>query len=135
MSPLDLPELYVRTEVTIEENGRLISARNSPIVAAGVVHVITAWNPGDIRPTAEANRDANTRLYSRLVELGFEPIRAVGADPHSNHAEESWAVTGMTDEQAQSIGTEFGQVAVFRLLAGVQTVLSCVESWERSRIL
>ena len=135
MSDLSLPDLYLKTEVSIEEAARLVPARDSCLVLSGVVHVITAWNPGDLRPTHEENQKASGELRMRLLGLGLKPIRALGADPDSDHAEESWAVSGLSDDQARALGAEFGQVAVFRLADGVQTVLACKENWQRTRSL
>ena len=95
--------------------------------------VITAWNPGDQRPTDQTNRAANQELFEQLVTRGLEPVRAVGQDPDSSHAEESWAVSGTTDDIARELGAQFGQVAVFRITTGSQTVLACEEGWQESR--
>jgi hypothetical protein len=130
-----LLELYLKTEVSVEEDGNLVPVRDSHLIASRVVHVITAWNPGDVRPTREENEKANSELRARLRAMGLQPVRALGADPDSDHAEESWAAVGLSDEQARALGVEFGQVAVFRLAAGVQTVLACFEDGERSRAL
>jgi hypothetical protein len=132
---VDLPSLYLKTEVSVEVEGRLVPAATALASVKGPMHVITAWNPGDARPTHEENEKANSELQSRLRAMGLHPVRALGADPDSDHAEESWAVVGLTDEQAWALGVEFGQVAVFRLTEGVQTVLACFEDWERSRAL
>ena len=132
---LDLPDLYLKTEVFIEEGGDLVSARESSLVRSRVVHVITAWNPGEARPTREENEKANSELQVRLRVEGLHPVRALGADPDSNHSEESWAVVGLSDNRARALGAEFGQVAVFRLADGAQTVLACFENWECSRAL
>jgi len=130
---LDLPMLYLKTEVTIEIEGRLVPASDALAIHDGPWHVITAWNPGDVWPTREENEAASNELRARLIATGFAPVRAVGADPDSDHAEKSWAVVGLSDDQARALGAEFGQVAVFRLSAGIQTVLACAENWERSR--
>jgi hypothetical protein len=133
MSQRDLPQLYLKTVVSIEEDGLLVPASNARCVAQGVVHVLTAWNPGDERPSREENDDANERLLIELVSRGLNPCRAVGADPDSEHAEESWAVHGLSDDEARAIGAAFRQVAVFRLTATDQTVLACFEDWVVSR--
>lgn len=135
MSSIDLSELYLKTNVSVEVGGILVSAQEATSVMNGVIHVITAWNPGDARPSRTENDAANDQLLSRLTVLGCEPRRAVGADPDSGHFEESWAVEGLSDDQARAVGAEFGQVAVFRLSGDVQTVLACFETWERSRTL
>ncbi len=55
MSQRQLQKLYLKTVVSIEEDGLLVPASNSRCVAQGVVHVLTAWNPGDERPSREEN--------------------------------------------------------------------------------
>jgi hypothetical protein len=42
-------------------------------------------------------------------------------------------VEGLTDDQAREIGAEFGQVAVFRVHDGFQTVIACGGAWQVSR--
>ena len=135
MSDTELQELYLATLVSLEEQGIMVLARKSVLVAAAVVHVKTAWNPGDERPTRAEYGVANERLRVEPIKRGLDPVRAVGADPDSDHFEDSWAVSGLSDDEARAIGAEFGQVAVFRLANGVQTVLACSAEWTRSRSL
>ena len=97
------------------------------------MHVITAWNPGDERPSLNMNRLRNDQLKVELETMGFEVFAALGSDPHSEHAEESWAVVGMSDEQAIEAGCRFGQVAIFRIEASSQHVLGCSAKWSVSR--
>ena len=105
------------------------------VVAAdrGALHVITAWNPGDERPTADENDQRNALLHADLVARGFDPLPALGSDPASTHAEASWAVVGMSDADACALGAKYGQVAVFRITAERQTVLGCFAAWSVSR--
>lgn len=131
----DLPAPYLATEVSIEVDGELTPAHRVAQVADGVMHVITAWNPGNARPDQHTNDVANRALYRDLVAKGLTPIRAIGADPHSSHYEESWAVTGLTDNEARILGAKYGQVAVFRLEWSTQTVLGCVDDWSLTRPL
>lgn len=130
-----LAPLYVKTLVSIEESGSLVAAGESSLARDSIVHVITAWNSGDERPTREQNDAANRALRDCLVDRGLHPHRAVGADPDSKHFEESWAVVGLDDQEARAIGAAFGQVAVFRICDGMQTVLACSEDWTLSRPL
>lgn len=130
-----LARLYLRTLVSIEEGGHLVEAAVSPMAMGQVVHVITAWNPGEARPARHENDAASRRLRQVLVDRGLAPRRAVGADPDSDHAEESWAVSGLDDQEARAIGASFGQVAVFRISGGTQTVLACDGDWSLSRPL
>ena len=135
MEEFDLPALYLKTIVSIEELGVLVPASKTSMIEGSVTHVITAWNPRDDRPTHDENVAANERLRVDLVERGLNPVRAIGADPDSNHFEESWAVVGLSDESARAIGAAYGQVAVFRLANDIQTVLACTEEWSLSRPL
>jgi len=135
VTPLELQEIYLKTDVSIEQAGQLVPARDVTLLQSGVVHVLTGWNPGDARPSRAENDAANQRLFDRLVTLGCKPVKAVGADPDSEHFEESWAVAGLSDESARAIGAVYGQVAVFRIANGVQTVLACSEDWSLSRPL
>ena len=139
--------VYLPTIVTIEWRGAWRAAHvvveqmvveqmvAGQVVAAdrGVVHVITAWNPGDERPTADENDQRNVLLHADLVARGFDPLPALGSDPASTHAEASWAVVGMSDADACALGAKYGQVAVFRITAERQTVLGCFAAWSVSR--
>lgn len=135
VDPPAIASLYLATEIRWGGPGGTPLTTHDPDLAVVRAHVITAWNPGDERPTLEANRAADGRLRDRLESAGFAPRRVVGADPDSEHFEESWLVVGLTDDAARSVGAEFGQVAVFRIAGGQQTVLACSESWSVSRSL
>jgi hypothetical protein len=65
--------------------------------------------------------------------MGHEPVRAIGSDPDSDHREEGWAVVGLSDDEALSIGAEFGQIAVFRFANRMQSVLRYDVSLEQMR--
>ena len=136
MATPQIADLYLKTIVTIEHDGKLIPITDSPLLSGqDAVHVITAWNPGDERPTGEQNDAANSVLAEQLVERGLQPVRAVGTDPDSPHFEESWAVVGLSDDEARSIGATYGQVAVFKFVGNSQTVLACFDDWKKSRDL
>ena len=135
--PPDIAHLYLATIVTIHDAGAWHPAHQ---VAArlGTLHVITAWNPGDERPSREENDRANRALRADLEALNLEarglaPLPALGSDPNSPHAEESWAVTGLDDRTARELGAKYRQVAVFRITATRQTVLGCFADWELGR--
>ena len=125
-------DLYAATRVRVMIRG---AWREVPDAARalGAFHVITAWNPGDERPSREVNDRANEALRADLVAAGCAPVPAIGSDPASDHAEESWAVTGLSDAQACALGRKYGQWAVFRIDADAQTVVGCFGEWSRSR--
>lgn len=135
VSHIDLRHRYLKTIVSIEEGDVLVPVDRVSLSLEPRVHVITAWNPGDDRPTRAENNAANERLRVDLVKRGLNPMRAIGADPDSDHFEESWAVVGLSDESARAIGAAYGQVAVFRLANDIQTVMACTEDWTLSRPL
>lgn len=126
---------YLPTEVTVLEGGAWLPAFEFCLERSVIAHVITAWNPGDDRPTLQQNDEQSQRLSDDIRALGFEPIEALGSDPNSDHSERSWAVVGMKDEQAVELGFKYGQVAIFRIDPRRQHVLGCLSRWEISRDL
>ncbi len=128
----DIAAVYLATIVTAEWRGAWRAA-HAMAAAVGPMHVITAWNPGDERPSADENDRRNALLRADLVALGLDPHPALGSDPASTHAEASWAVVGLTDADACALGAKYGQIAVFRITADTQTVLGCFAPWSVSR--
>lgn len=127
--------VYLASIVTVRAGDAWVDAGTYAASVGAPVHVLTAWNPGAVRPSEAANRAANERLRAHLVALGLDPVPAVGADPDSPHAEESWAVVGLDDDEARRIGAAFDQVAVFRVTATELAVLACREDWVVRRAL
>ena len=130
---VDLPSLYLKTEVSVEVDGRLVPASTALASHGGPLHVITAWNPGDERPSREENEKANNELRNRLSAMGHRPVRALGADPDSDYAEESLAVVGLSRRQAKKIGRDYRQVAIFEISHSTQAVVGCFSNWIVSR--
>jgi hypothetical protein len=127
---------YLRTEISIALPGRgWLSAVEAMAQLASPVHVLTAWNPGELRPELEANRDRNRRLLDRLRTQGVEVHPAIGASPDGDHHEESYAITGLDRTTAIDLGREFEQAAIFQLAKREQIVLGCDGDWELSRPL
>ena len=77
--------------------------------------MITALNPGDERPTQSVNELRNQELQHDIFTLGFNVYEALGSDPNSEHSEKSWAIIGISDEVAVSLGKKYAQVAVFQI--------------------
>lgn len=131
--PEEVRGTYLAAVVEIADDGLLVPIAESSLLRLGTVHVITAWNPGAARPTTSENEAANRELHRVLVERGYSPVRAVGREPDGTHCEDSWAVVGMSDDDAREIGARFGQDAIFRFADGVQMVVACDGSWSDSR--
>ena len=129
VSDLHWASTYLKAVVTVRVGAGWVDAGAYAASQGEVLHVITAWNPGAARPPEPQNRPANRRLHAHLLALGLHPVAALGADPDSPHKEESWAVAGLSDEDARRIGAAFDQVAVFRVTATELAVLACREAW------
>ena len=130
----ELANLYVQTLIFLELDGNLMPIEKTSL-SSETIHVLTAWNPGTERLVQEENDKANERLHQDLVDRGLSPCRAMGKDPNSDYFEDSWAVIGLSDQEARDIGASFNQVAVFRVADGKQTVIACTEDWCISRLL
>ena len=124
---------YLPTVVTICIDGVWMSGFDFCASRGVQIHVITAWNPGDQRPSSEINGARNQELRAEISARGLEALEALGSDPNSPHAEKSWAVVGMTDDTAIELGRKYGQVAVFRITESQQSVLGSLRECEVSR--
>jgi hypothetical protein len=94
------------------------------------VYVLTAWNPGEERSSEASNGARNIDLWETLVADGrHDVLPAVGRSPDGDHAEESWAVTRISERRARRIGREFGQWAIFKLTLDKQVVVGCDAAW------
>ena len=124
---------YLPTLVTACVDGIWMSGFDFCASRGVQIHVITAWNPGDERPSSEVNDAQNNQLLVDISAMGLEALEALGSDPNSTHAEKSWAVIGLTDKIAIELGRKYGQVAVFRITESHQSVLGCLSEWEVSR--
>ncbi|MFN8619065.1 MAG: DUF3293 domain-containing protein [Dehalococcoidia bacterium] len=83
-----------------------------PPVRGRTFALLTAYNPGRVRPGEEENRRANERLERRLVALGVEYVEARGMSADGHHVEPSFALFGLDREHAVELAREFGQAAI-----------------------
>jgi hypothetical protein len=84
-----------------------------PAVRGRRLTVVTAYNPGVVRPGEEANRRANERLRTSIEAAGWTYWPAVGRSPSGDHAEPSYAVLNISEEQSRELGARFNQACVF----------------------
>jgi hypothetical protein len=97
-----------------------------PWQADDTVHVLTAWDPGDARPGAEANRAQQAALEAELENLAPDELwDAVGVDPESGHREEGVAVRGLALDAVLDLGARYGQDAVFEWTPGGWAIVAC----------
>ena len=91
------------------------------------MYVITAWNPASERLVESANRERQEALDAELRQLTLELWPAVGLDPDSSYREEGVAVSGLTKEQAITLGARHGQNAIFAWTPTAWRTLSCID--------
>ncbi|MGP0032900.1 MAG: DUF3293 domain-containing protein [Acidimicrobiales bacterium] len=98
-----------------------------PAVFSAPIFVMTAWDPGADRLSVRANRERQATLEGELHQRSVELWSAVGWDPDSEHREEGVAVSGLSEEEATTIGARYGQHAIFRWTPAAWLILSCVD--------
>lgn len=87
--------------------------------------IITAWNPGAARPGEAENRGANLRLEAEIARRGATWFPARGRDAAATHIEPSFAITGISPEDALDVGRQFGQAAIVYADGGRVALLWC----------
>jgi len=88
--------------------------------------VITACCPFSEPLDDAANLSLHRSLQRRLQKLpGVSMEEVVGRSPDGSWQEPSWAVTGISEQQAIAFGTHYCQWAIFRFDEQGRTVLSC----------
>lgn len=84
----------------------------APPLPAHSLAVITAWNPNSVPCDESVNRRANHRLAAELKARGARYWAAVNA-PDSPFCEESFAVIGVSRDDAFAMAERQGQRAIF----------------------
>lgn len=96
-------------------------------------HILTAFNPEGVILSEKENLLRNDDLFRELDSLGELVFPITGGSPDGVHRESSFAVQGLTREQALSIGVRFGQNAIFEISSRILAVVGC-RSGERREI-
>jgi hypothetical protein len=126
---------YARTVVAVSRPGAtnlvveaapLGSLGSWPWASEHVVHIVTAWDPGDARPGEQENRRRQEALETDLRLLTpSEMWVAVGADSVSGHREEGVAVCGLDAARVLALGTRYGQEAIFEWTREAWAIVAC----------
>lgn len=88
--------------------------------------VLTAWNPGFLRPGQAVNERRNAQLHARLVLTGYEVWAAVGASADGTFSEPGFLVWGISLDEAVLIARDFDQFAIYWYSEdGERTVVAC----------
>jgi hypothetical protein len=114
----ELDSGVVRFRVSAHSEGQL------PEVSLAIV---TAWNPGELRPERAVNERANAGLAEELVREGRRFFSARGRDESASHLEPSFAVIDITRAEAVSLGRRYAQAAVFFWDGREAAILSCLD--------
>ncbi len=77
------------------------------------VTVVTAYNPGQDRPSEVENQRANGRLLLEIATRGWEHYPALGYSRDRSHVEPSRAVLDLSEAEACALGQRYRQAAVF----------------------
>ncbi|MHC1558130.1 DUF3293 domain-containing protein [Actinomycetospora sp. C-140] len=130
MSRADRTDAYTRAVLRVPDLGLLLKPRPAGQVCGtfpfdAPVHVVTAHNPGALRPGPAENTARQAGLDAELDRRGLRHHRTVAGAEDGSHAEEGALVVGLDDEAARAFGAAWGQDAVFRWSATAWTVLAC----------
>lgn len=79
------------------------------------IHVITACNPFEQLLTDDENHQRNAALYAELIHLKVDINPVVGHSPDGDWQESSFAVHGLTRQQACEIAKHYEQRGIFEL--------------------
>jgi hypothetical protein len=118
-------DAYRGTAVDVVIDGNWVPIPGAVERLGSPVHVLTAWNPGDERPGAAANRTANERLAGAVDAAGGRRWAAMGVAPDDSWFEEGYAVTGLSRDVAVSLARAARQVAIFEVSPDGMLLLFC----------
>jgi len=111
---------------------RPVNEGGDELPPVGPMHVITAIQPGSSQESEEST--ARMDVLSRELEReGIEFIRAFGISLDGSYREESRAIFGLDDVQAQQLGRRFGQVAIFAWRGPTWSLLACASDRQTHR--
>jgi hypothetical protein len=133
LSPADRWAGYTRTVVEIAGPRGTLTVRAAPAGEAGAwpwdtdgaVFVMTAWDPGDARPSPDENRRRQVSLEADVRRLTDTVWDAVGVDPENGRREEGIAIGGLAEADALRLGAAYGQDAVFRWTPAAWEIVAC----------
>ncbi len=119
-----------RVEVTLPSGVVVLSAADeAPLTLPAALQpsawILTAWNPWSQPLSLEENQRRNEALQVALQELAVRVYPAVGRAREGDWWEASFAVVGLDEASALSLGRRFGQNAVFQVTEGGLVVRPC----------
>ena len=108
-----LEAVYLAAVYEVRLPGRLaLRFRVGDRLQSAPFALITAYNPGNGRPTDEANAAAHRRLETVIHAGGWNYAEGQGMSDDGSHVEPSLAVFGISRSDALQIAASFGQAAM-----------------------
>ena len=95
--------------------------------------IVTAWNPMGQEQPIESNEAANLKLLEDLDAKGLPWVHAVGEWDDRTSCEPSFAVGGLSEDEARDLGTRWAQLAVFYVTDDEVAVLDCAGAFRYVR--
>lgn len=115
----ELRGLYESAVYELLLDGRALTLRVGELISEPINgFVITAYNPGHSRPTAEQNHHRHQALYRHLLQCGYAVQPALGRSVDGLHEEPSWWVQGASWLQLRAVAQAYAQRAVLELNQG-----------------
>jgi hypothetical protein len=114
--PRDMTETYEETVVvTWDPSDPQTPLDPADLARAMGMHavVLTAWNPGELRPSLTENQAANRALATRLDAEGCPVWPADGRNPDGSFHEPGFCVWGLPIDRALDIARSFDQYAIY----------------------
>lgn len=114
-------DAYANTKITLKNDQLIVltgkGAGRLPMQPP--VHIISAQNPYE-QYLGETENTRRTEILGQYLQLypstnTLEPVVAQSSDPDATWEEDSWAVSGLSREQAVNIANLFQQRAIFEL--------------------
>jgi hypothetical protein len=135
-TPQNLREAFLATQVDVEINPDEwvpidVAVRHIPTP----LHLITAWNPMSQQLGRDENFERMDLLTTALDELAALWFPAVGRSPDGSWSEDTFAIYGISRDEAIELGARFEQHAIFEATDEELIVLGCDETWEARRNL
>ncbi|MCB0931249.1 MAG: DUF3293 domain-containing protein [Mycobacterium sp.] len=116
---------YLATEVQFEGGiVRPVEDGDCQIPPFGTLHVVSAIQPESDPGTTESAARMGV-LDRELAVRGLCAVPVVGASLDGTYCEDSRAIFGLTNDEARTLGADFGQVAVFAWCGPWWSVLAC----------
>ncbi len=133
LGPDDAWARYARLVVEIHGAGQPVAVRAAaaghfgewPWPRPEPVHILTAWDPGELQQGVEANRRQQALLEADVRPQATAMWAACGTDPITGARDEGVAVRGLDEEVVRALGARFGQDAIFSWSPDEWAIVAC----------